>query len=50
MCDSSEIVHTLILFTRSRLQGHVKHFFLKIEYLESLQELILKKIYRTVFS
>ena len=42
-------MHTSITFTRSRLQGHV-NFFRKIEYLESLQELVLKKISRTVFN
>ena len=36
-------MHTVILFTRSRLQGQVKKFFLNIECLESLQELALKK-------
>ena len=40
----------LILFTRSRLQGHVEKTFLDIEYLECLQELVIKKICRTVFS
>ena len=39
-------MHTLILFTRSRLQGH--NFF--TEYVESLQEVVLKKICRTVKS
>ena len=38
-------MHTLILSTRSRLQGHVKKKFLNIEYLESLQELVLRKIH-----
>ena len=42
-------MHTSITFTRSRLPGHVD-FFRKIEYLESLQELVLKKISRTVFN
>ena len=57
MCDCFEIdciketsLHTyLIFFTRSRLQGNVK-IVLKIEYVEPLQELVLKKICRTVFS
>ena len=54
MCDSFEIdfieeasLHAyLIFFTRSRLQER-KFFFLKIE---SLHELVLKKMYLTVFS
>ena len=58
MCDRFEIdciekhpyMHTLILFTRSRFFGNVKIFFLKIEYLESLLELVLRKICGTVFS
>ena len=33
-----------MLFTTSRLQENVKTFFLKTEYLESLQELCNEKI------
>ena len=46
ICDSfvkHSYMHTLILFTRSMLQGHVKKTFLNIEYLESLQDLVLRK-------
>ena len=44
-------MHTLIiLFTTSMLQEHVKKKFLNVEYLEFLQELVLLKICRTVFS
>ena len=42
-------MHTLVLFTRSRLERR-EFFFLKIEFLDSLQELVLKKICRKVFS
>ena len=56
MCYSFQIdciekhpcMHTLIIFTRSRLQGHAI-FFLKT-HLESLQELVLKKIFRAIFN
>ena len=43
-------MHTLILFTRSMFPENVKKNFLKTEYLESLIELVLWKICRTVFS
>ena len=43
-------MYTLILFTRKRFPENVKKNFLKIEYPESLLELVRKKICRTVFS
>ena len=42
-------MHTLILFTGSSFHRNVKKKFLKIEYVESLLELVLSKICRTLF-
>ena len=50
-CIEETSLHAYFNFlNRSRLQGHVKKKILNREYRDSLQELALKKICRTVFS